>query len=72
LAKKLIDFMLSKRFQEDIPLKMFVFPANKSAKLPEVFIKHSKIAEYKNKVTPDQIEKNRKKWINDWRKLVLR
>ena len=31
LAEKLIDFMLSKRFQEDIPLQMFVFPANQSA-----------------------------------------
>jgi thiamine transport system substrate-binding protein len=34
LAKKLVDFMLSKRFQEDIPLQMFVFPANATARLP--------------------------------------
>ena len=72
LAKKLIDFMLSKRFQEDIPLKMFVFPANKSAKLPEVFIKHSSIAEYVNTITAEQIAANREKWVNEWRKLVLR
>ena len=26
-ARRLVDFMLSKRFQEDIPLQMFVFPA---------------------------------------------
>ncbi len=28
LAEQWIDFMLGKTFQEDIPLKMFVFPAN--------------------------------------------
>ncbi|MFC1532139.1 thiamine ABC transporter substrate binding subunit [Thermodesulfobacteriota bacterium] len=72
MAQKVIDFMLDKTFQEDIPLQMFVFPANKSAALPEVFIKHSRIADYVNTVTPDQIVNNRDKWINEWRKLVLR
>jgi thiamine transport system substrate-binding protein len=72
LARKLIDFMLSKTFQEDIPLKMFVFPANKTAKLPEIFIKYSERADYVNAVTAEQIAANREKWINDWRKLVLR
>ena len=33
-ARELIDFMLSKRFQEDIPLQMFVFPARRDAALP--------------------------------------
>ena len=30
-ARELVDFMLSKRFQEDIPLQMFVFPASRDA-----------------------------------------
>ncbi|MBW2324185.1 MAG: thiamine ABC transporter substrate-binding protein, partial [Deltaproteobacteria bacterium] len=72
LAKKLIDFMLDRKFQEDMPLQMFVFPVNKSAILPEVFRKHSKVANYMNRVTLDQISANREKWINEWRKLVLR
>ncbi len=45
LARKLVDFMLSKRFQEDIPLQMFVFPANISAHLPDVFVKHAAVAD---------------------------
>jgi thiamine transport system substrate-binding protein len=32
---KLIDFMLSKRFQEDIPLQMYVFPARTRRVSPE-------------------------------------
>lgn len=36
-AKTFIDFMLGKTFQEDIPLNMFVYPVNKTARLPEVF-----------------------------------
>ena len=41
LAEQLVDFMLSQRFQEDIPLNMFVFPANSQAGLPEVFAAHA-------------------------------
>ena len=37
MAEKFVDFMLSKRFQEDIPLNMFVFPANETAVLPVEF-----------------------------------
>ena len=33
-ARKLVDFLLEKRFQEDIPLSMFVFPVNGGAELP--------------------------------------
>ena len=34
LAEKFIDFMLSLPAQEDIPLQMFVFPANPKADYP--------------------------------------
>ena len=33
-ARELVDFMLSKRFQEDIPLQMFVFPARERRGAP--------------------------------------
>ncbi|MEE4243476.1 MAG: thiamine ABC transporter substrate-binding protein [Desulfopila sp.] len=72
LARNLIDFMLSKRFQEDIPLQMFVFPANSTASLPDVFIRHSVIAENPVKVSPEAIEANRDKWLEEWTTAVLR
>ncbi len=72
LAKKLVDFMLSTRFQEDIPLNMFVFPANTTAKLPEVFTKHATASTAPAEVSPEAIEKNRDTWIEQWTNTVLR
>jgi thiamine transport system substrate-binding protein len=72
LAEKLIDFMLSKRFQEDIPLQMFVFPANQTAALPEVFVKFAETPEKPALVSPEAIEANREAWIEAWTETVLR
>lgn len=72
LAEKLVNFMLDIQFQEDIPLQMFVFPANSGAKLPDVFIKHAVIADHPAVVSPATIEKNRNRWIEDWTNTVLR
>ncbi len=72
LARKLVDFMLSKRFQEDIPLKMFVFPANTTAQLPEVFVKHAVVAEQPAQVDPQAIEEKREQWLEDWTNTMLR
>lgn len=72
LAKRFVDYMLSKPFQEDIPLQMFVFPANQQAQLPEVFVKHSTTATNPATVTPEAIEKNREAWIEAWTNVVLR
>jgi thiamine transport system substrate-binding protein len=72
LAQKLVDFILDKRFQEDIPLQMFVFPVNPEAVLPEVFVKHAKIAENPGEISPDTIAANREKWVEAWTEAVLR
>jgi thiamine transport system substrate-binding protein len=72
LARKLVDFMLGTNFQEDIPLQMFVFPANPKAKLPEVFVKYAIVADKPATVTPEAIEANRDKWIESWTNAVLR
>jgi len=71
-AEKLIDFMLSKRFQEDIPLQMFVFPANELAALPDVFVEFAEIPENPANVSPEAIEDNREAWIEAWTETVLR
>ncbi len=72
LAEKLVDFMLSQRFQEDIPLQMFVFPANQTAALPEVFVQFADIPEKPAYVAPDDIEKNREAWLEAWTETMLR
>lgn len=72
LAEKLIDFLLSKRFQEDIPLQMWVFPANQTAALPDVFVQFTGIPEHPASVSPEAIENNREAWIQTWTETVLR
>ncbi len=72
LAEQWIDFMLGTTFQEDIPLKMFVFPANSKANLPEVFARFAQIPENPAMVQPEAIEANRESWIKAWTQTVLR
>jgi thiamine transport system substrate-binding protein len=72
LAQKFVDFMLSKSFQEDIPLNMFVFPANENAILPDVFVQWADIPETPASVLPNEIEANREEWIEAWTEVVLR
>jgi len=70
-AERLLDFMLSLEFQEDIPLQMFVFPANARAKLPEVFTAHTVIPERPLIIDPALIEANRAFWLQRWNQAVL-
>jgi thiamine transport system substrate-binding protein len=72
LAEQWIDFMLGRTFQEDVPLKMFVFPANTGAALPEVFARFAEVPENPAAVEPSAIEANRETWIKDWTRTVLR
>jgi thiamine transport system substrate-binding protein len=72
LAEKLIDFLLGQEFQEDIPLTMFVFPANQNAELPEVFVKHTELPANPVTLSPDDIATRREEWLKAWTGVVLR
>ena len=72
LAEQWIDFMLGTAFQEDIPLKMFMFPANSRARLPDVFQRFAQVTQAPVTLPPDDIEANREEWIRDWTETVLR
>jgi thiamine transport system substrate-binding protein len=72
LAEEWIDFMLGEAFQEDIPLKMFVFPANTGAELPEVFRQFALVPENPASLDAEAIEENREAWIQAWTQTVLR
>lgn len=72
LAEAWIDFMLGRTFQEDIPLHMFVFPANENAALPDVFARFALIPERPAQVDPTEIETNREAWVEQWTETVLR
>ncbi len=71
-ARALVDFMLSKRFQEDIPLQMFVFPARSGVKLPPVFEEFAEVPDHPATLPPQRIGEQREQWIDEWTDTVLR
>jgi thiamine transport system substrate-binding protein len=66
VAEKFVDFMLSKTFQEDMPLNMFVYPVNQTAQLPDVFLQHTQIIENPSTLSYEEISANRDVWIEAW------
>ncbi|HJQ15285.1 MAG TPA: thiamine ABC transporter substrate-binding protein [Anaerolineales bacterium] len=72
LAEKFVDFMLSKQFQEDVPLQMFVYPVLPEAVLPDEFTKYAQAPKLTAALSPDEIAANRDRWIQAWTDLVLR
>jgi thiamine transport system substrate-binding protein len=71
LAQKFVDFMLSQKFQEDIPLQMFMYPVNTDAILPQEFIEFAQTALHPASLDPAMISANRDKWITEWTEVVL-
>ncbi len=71
-AGKLIDFLLSLRFQEDMPLQMYVYPARTDATLPSVFREFAVIPKHPLSLSPATISAHRDAWINEWTKVVVR
>ena len=72
LAEKFVDFMLGTRFQEDVPLQMFVYPVNPNATLPDEFTQYAQAPEQTAEVSPEEIAANRDSWIQAWTEAVLR
>ncbi|CAG0980686.1 partial Thiamine-binding periplasmic protein, partial [Anaerolineae bacterium] len=71
LAKKFVDFMVTPKFQEDVPEQMFVFPVLRDAKLPD-FYKFAETPKKPALVSPADIDANREMWIKAWTETVLR
>lgn len=69
-AGEFIDFMLSTTFQNEVPLNMFVFPANRQATLPPEFVEHTQVPESPRTVDPELIAENRNEWIQTWTEIM--
>lgn len=70
-AKRLMDFLLGKEFQESMPLSLFVFPINPDAVLPELFQKFAVRADKPYEIPADEIAANRDRWLDEWRAIAL-
>ncbi|NSC24168.1 thiamine ABC transporter substrate-binding protein [Streptomyces albus subsp. chlorinus] len=71
-GKALLDFLLSKRFQEDLPLQMFVSPVREDARLPGLFTKYGETVEDPATLAPKKIAANREQWIRTWTSLAVK
>lgn len=71
-ARKLIDFMLSERFQADVPGSMFVYPVRKGVPLPAAFTKHAIVPAAPLQLPAAEVDANRDRWVARWTEIVVR
>ncbi|KPI29467.1 thiamine ABC transporter substrate binding subunit [Streptomyces sp. NPDC048253] len=71
-GKALLDFLLTKEFQQDMPLNMFVYPVREGAAVPAEFTKYGPQAEDPETLDPAKIADNRDDWVKSWTSLVLK
>ena len=69
LAQQFVDFVMDRRFQEDFPTLMWVYPANEQANLPDVF-EYAPIPNDPAELSPGAIAENRERWIDEWTALM--
>jgi len=70
-ARALIDFMLTRRFQQDVPLQMYVYPSVTGTPLPKVFRDFAPIPARPYTMSPSEIGANRLTWTDEWTQIVL-
>ncbi|MSO88064.1 MAG: thiamine ABC transporter substrate-binding protein [Acidimicrobiia bacterium] len=71
-AGAFLDFLLSRPFQEDVPLSMFVVPVNPAAVLPAVFVANRIEPAKGRKLPAADIDAKREEWIEAWTNIMLR
>ncbi|GAA3743784.1 thiamine ABC transporter substrate-binding protein [Streptomyces tremellae] len=71
-GKALIDFMIGKRFQEDMPLQMFVDPVVDDAKEPAVFRTFGAKVAHGETMAPSRIAAHRDQWVRTWTSLLVK
>jgi thiamine transport system substrate-binding protein len=71
-ARQLVDFLISARFQSELPLTLFVYPARTGVALPEEFTKYTVVPSKTLSLDSATIAANRQKWQDEWTDIVLR
>lgn len=71
-ARRLVDFLIGERFQREVALNLFVFPANENVELAPEFEQYAAIPDDPITIDPSLIDANRTDWIERWNAAVLR
>ncbi|NUS73522.1 MAG: thiamine ABC transporter substrate-binding protein [Corynebacteriales bacterium] len=70
-GRKLIDFLISQKFQEDLPENMYVYPVRDDVALPPAFEKYATPVDNPKTLAPSTIADNREQWMKTWKSTVL-
>lgn len=71
-ARRLIDFLVSREFQNDLPLTQFVWPINRIATVPQEFLDYSSRSTNPLAVPPEVIAAKRAEWLDQFSNVMLR
>ncbi|WP_189937387.1 thiamine ABC transporter substrate-binding protein [Streptomyces sulfonofaciens] len=71
-AKALLDFLISKEFQDDMPLNMFVDPVRETAQAPALYRKYAVQVDTPQTMAPEKIAAHRDQWVRTWTSLLLK
>ena len=71
-ARQLVDFLISTRFQNELPLNLFVYPARTDATLPREFTDFAVVPNAPLTIEPEVIATNRQVWQDEWTTIVVR
>lgn len=71
-ARIVIDAMLSRKVQEDIPLNMFVYPVRSDAVLPEVFTDFTPVISTSVSLSPEQVDEELTSLLDTWGEVMNR
>jgi thiamine transport system substrate-binding protein len=72
LAKKFINFLISREAQEKLPLTQWMYPVNKEVQPPKCFSYALNVSEAKVVSIPsDELANNTDKWLKEWTALMV-
>ncbi|MEN9710082.1 MAG: hypothetical protein RL441_74 [Actinomycetota bacterium] len=69
-ARKVVDWMVSKKFQDEVATNMFVFPALKTATIPDEFTKFSGVVSRPGVLPTNDIESAIPTLLEQWNRVM--
>jgi thiamine transport system substrate-binding protein len=70
-ARRLVDFLASERFQREVAMNLFVFPADTTVALDPAFEQYAVIPAEPITMDPATIGEHRETWTDEWTSIVL-
>lgn len=69
-AERVLDFLLSERFQAEVADQMYVYPAREGVALPDAWQQAAPPPAEAASLPPAEVAQNRERWIDEWRATV--